>query len=83
MDREGNLWVALQMQGCEHHQLIPRAPPVGRMRIGQRHTEKVTHASHRLGKTAFSPPSVFGTLTVFTDRHPLHCRCSSVAREDS
>lgn len=39
----------------------------------------MTHASHRLGSAARSPPSVLATLTLLTDRQPLHCRCSSVA----
>lgn len=42
-----------------------------------------THASHRRGSAAFSPPRVLGTLTVLTVRQPLHCRWSCVARDDS
>ena len=42
-----------------------------------------THASHRRGSADFSPPRVFDTLTVLTDRQPLHWRCSSVARDES
>jgi len=41
-----------------------------------------TYASHRRGRAALSPPRVPGTLTFRTERQPLHCRCSSVARED-
>lgn len=39
-----------------------------------------THASQRLGNAARSPPNALATFTLLTDRHPLHCRCSSVAR---
>lgn len=45
--------------------------------------EAQTYASHRRGRGALSPPMVLDTLTIFTERQDLHCKCNSVALEDS
>lgn len=44
---------------------------------------RAAYASQRLGSAVFSAPRLWPTLTVFTVRQDLHCRWSSVARDES